>query len=161
MRSSTITLAPDSPAGDGHLPGGFCFALVNTVGRLSVLDAPSGGVGLFPLGRRTISGLVWRVDLDHGLVCWLDGDAHHRAGRVNLAATGMSLHLLGEQPWMLAESYLCGPALFTGSGPANEPLGLSDQQLWLVAEAHANAEPWTTDWSLPSSDHRMLEGARR
>jgi hypothetical protein len=104
---------------------------------------------------------VWRVDLDHGLVCWLDGDAHHPYGHVNLAATGMSLHLLGEQPWTLTESYLCGPALFTGSDQTNEPAGLSEQQLWLVAEAHANAEPWTTAWSLPSGDHRMLEGARR
>jgi hypothetical protein len=161
MRSSTITLAPRSPADDGHLPAGFCFALVNAVGRLSVLDAPGSGVGLFPLGRRTISGLVWRVDLDHGLVCWLDGDAHDRDGRVNLAATGMSLHLLGEQPWTLAEPYLCGPVLFTGSGQANQPAGLSEQQLWLVAEAHANAEPWTTTWSQPSGDHCALKGARR
>lgn len=160
MRSSTITLATSTPADDGHLSAGFCFALVNTVGRLSVLDAPSGGPGLFPLGRRTVSGLVWRVYLDHDLVCWLDGDAHDRAGRVNLAATGMSLNLLGDRRWPLDEPYLCGPALFTGRDPADQPMGLSEQQLWLLAETHANAEPWATG-SLPSGDHRVLEGARR
>jgi hypothetical protein len=160
MRSSTITLPSGAPADEGHLTAGFCFSLVNAVGRLSVLDTPCGGPALFPLGRRTVSGLVWRVDLDHDLVCWLDGDAHHRAGQVNLAATGMGLHLLGDQPWPLDEPYLCGPALFTGRDPANQPAGLSEEQLWLLVETHAITERWDIG-SLVGGDRHALEGARR
>ena len=61
---------PPAPAAD---PEGFCYATVNLAGRLSVLHAPAGGAALFPLGRRTTSGTVYRVDLGDDIACWLDG----------------------------------------------------------------------------------------
>jgi hypothetical protein len=136
-----LAAALDQGAGD-PADTGFCFVLVNPAGRLSIVDAPFGGPALFPLGRRTVSGLVWRIDLGDRLVCWLDGDAYGGAGSVNLAATQMSRDLLGDHQWPFDEPYLCGPALFTGRDAAGRSEGLCDGQLSLLVEAHAAAEEW-------------------
>jgi hypothetical protein len=55
----------------------FCYIRIDLTGRLTVLHAPDGGADLFPLGRRTASGVVERLDLDDSLAVWLVGDAQH------------------------------------------------------------------------------------
>jgi hypothetical protein len=133
---TTQLAVPTSPAVTGH-PAGFCYATVNLAGRLSVMDIPTGGTGLFPLGRRTSSGTVYRVDLGDGIACWLDGD--HLGQCINPVAAQLCLDLSGgtfigpdDAP------FVCGPVLFTGRN-ATGPVGLSDSQLRRIVDAHALA----------------------
>lgn len=117
-------------------PAGFRYVTVQLSGRLSIADAPTGGV-LFPLGRRSASGTAYPVALGDGITCWLDGD---QLGRdINAVVTGMCVALSGgtfvgpdDAP------FACGPVLFTG-GPTGTPAGLLDRQLRCLVEAHTTA----------------------
>ena len=131
----TQLTVPTPPAHRTH-QAGFCYATVHLSGRLTLTDAATGS-GLFPLGRRTTSGEVYRVALRAGITCWLDGD--HLGHSINPVATQMCLELSGgtfagpdDAP------FICGPVLFTG--PTNGAgAGLSDRQLRRIVDAHAAA----------------------
>lgn len=132
-------LAIATPPAFAADPEGFCYATVNLSGRLSVLDAPAGGAGLFPLGRRNTSGTVYRVDLGDAIACWLDGD--HLGRSMNPVATQICAALsgLGHTDWWFAASTF-GQVVFTGVSDTGDPLGLSDAQLTRIADEHAHAD---------------------
>lgn len=118
---------------------GFRYAAVSLTGRLSVLEAPDGGARLMRMGRRNTTGTVYRVDLDDGITCWLDGDHQGvRSGAINSAATQICAALSLEP---FADPFVSGPVILTGAD-GDQPAGLTDQQISIIAEAHACAEEW-------------------
>ena len=139
-----ITVQPGpTPAASPHSgqPTSFCYATVNLAGRLYVIDAPNGGAGLFPLGRRNTTGRVYRIELADDIACWLDGD--HVGGAVNPIATQICA-ALSSRPnagWGY-RTFVGGPVVLTGLDAAGEPVGLSDAQLTRIADEHAHAEEW-------------------
>lgn len=130
------TICPPAPAP----ADAGCYAAVNLSGRLRVLDAPAGGDGVFPIGRGTATGTVYRVDLDRGIACWLDSD--HQHGEINWMATQICSALSRQpftDPW--GAPFVCGPVLFTAAHrTGSAPGGLDDAQLGRIADAHADAE---------------------
>jgi hypothetical protein len=120
-------------------PDGFCYVTVNLSGRLSVIDAPAGGAGLFPLGRRTTSGTAYRIDLSDDIACWLDGD--HLGRSINPVATQICVALSGHghTDWRFT-TFAFGQVVFTGISHTGDPIGLSDAQLTRIADEHAHAE---------------------
>ena len=139
------------PALAAH-PAGVCYAIVNLNGRLSVMDAPDGGAELFPLGRRTTSGTVYRVDLGDDIACWLDGD--HLGHCINPVAAQLCAELSGGRFIGPDDApFVCGPVLFVGANA----VGLSDSQLRRIVDAHAVAstdeqyEPASADLAGPQA----------
>ncbi|MEJ3741804.1 hypothetical protein WEI85_00680 [Actinomycetes bacterium KLBMP 9797] len=140
----TPTVTP--PRRDGH-PADFCYVTVSLSGRLSVIDAPDGGAGLFPLGRRNTTGRVYRVDLGGDIVCWLDGD--HIGRTVNPIATRICEALsIEELPAWWNRRFAFGQVIFTGASATGVPAGLSDEQLARIVDEHAHANEHTDalDW---------------
>jgi len=89
------------------------------------------------MNRRTRTGITYRVDLDGGITCWLDGD--HRGGDLNWIATQMCTALSGGRFTGPDDApFVCGLVLFTATGAAG-PVGLSEEQLRRVVDAHAAA----------------------
>lgn len=134
-------LIPPSPARIATTTDQSTFyAAVNLTGRLSVLDAPANAAGLAPLSRRTTTGLVYRIDLDHGITCWLDGDHQHGAADINPIATHLCAALSTQpytDPW--DAPFVCGPVVFTGTD-GSRLVALNDAQLTRLVDAHADAE---------------------
>jgi hypothetical protein len=123
---------------------GLCHVMISLSGKLSILDASNNGTGLFPLSRRTVTGAAYRIVLDEGLICWLDGDHQGGTGEINWVGTQVCT-ALSQQPYVdpWDEPFVCGPVLFTGSGSVGDlPVGLDDAQLRRVVDAHAAAEEW-------------------
>jgi hypothetical protein len=106
-------------------------------GRLAVLYAPPSGAGLLPLGRRTLTGTVYRLDLVDDLAAWLDGDHQDGTGVLNWPATRLCRALAYDRlslPWFA--SLVCGPVVVTGFD-GTDPIGLTDPQRALITDAHA------------------------
>ena len=121
------------------------YVTVNPNDRLSIVDTNDGVLTAATLARRSIGGTVHRVTLREGITAWLDGDDQHGGGELNWAATQMCAALAAtvftgpdDVP------FVCGPALFTTSA-VGEPVGLSERQVALLVEAHAEVEHPDTD----------------
>jgi hypothetical protein len=139
----TITLTKPAPAGPAasdarHAPEPGCLAAVSLSGQLRL--PPAGAVAsTSAMSRRTRTGTVYRVDLDGGITCWLDGDHQDGSGQLNWVATAMCATLSGgtfTDPW--DAPFVCGPVLFTATATSG-PVALSDEQLRRVVDAHAAA----------------------
>lgn len=137
----TITLTRPAPAGPpsgtaAPAPDLNCIVAVTPSGRLRLPTAPAGP-SVAALNRRTRTGITYHVDLDGGIRCWLDGD--HHAGELNWVATQMCDQLSGGRFTGPDDApFVCGLVLFTATSPAG-PVGLSEQQLQRVVDAHAAA----------------------
>jgi hypothetical protein len=124
-------------------PDAGCVA-VSLSGRLR-LPSTDIAAGTAAMNRRTRTGTIYRIDLDRGITCWLDGDHHDGSGELNWVATQICAELSGgtfTDPW--DAPFVCGPALFTATG-ATGPVALSEEQLRRVVDAHAAASidgPW-------------------
>jgi hypothetical protein len=146
----TITVTTPAPApvaaGTGPVPRAVrtpdagCVA-VSLSGRLR-LSSTDTAAGPAAMNRRTRTGTIYRIDLDRGITCWLDGDHHDGSGELNWVATQICAELSGgtfTDPW--DAPFVCGPVLFTATGG----VALSEEQLRRVADAHAAASidgPW-------------------
>ena len=113
-----------------------CYAVISLSGRLSVLEPAAGTAEGFPAGRRTATGTVYRIDLDAGITCWLDGDHQDGSGELNPAATH-ACTALSERPFSdpWDAPFVCGPVVFTGTEDGR-PVGLTDAQLARIVEAY-------------------------
>ena len=99
------------------------------------------------LARRSIGGIVYRVPLTAGITAWLDGDDQDGTGELNWAATQMCATLATTASGFTGPHdlpFVCGPVLFTTSAP-DATIGLSDQQVALLTDAHAAVEHPDTD----------------
>jgi hypothetical protein len=137
---ASATRQPDRTITDA---AGLCYATVSQSGRLRVHTTRHDVAGLFPLARRTATGTAYRIPLDGGITCWLDGDHQDGSGEINIAASRICAALSRRpftDPW--DAPFVCGPVLFTGPSRAGAaaPVGLSDAQLARIADAHATAE---------------------
>jgi hypothetical protein len=124
--------------------------VVHLSGRLSIVDLPTGGRTTVTLRRRTASGDLGRVELDHGISCWLDGDLQHD-GQLNWAATQLCAALStapfagpGDAP------FVCGPVLFANTDQGR-PTGLDATQLARIVHAHAGVAD-LAGWPAPAAD---------
>jgi hypothetical protein len=123
-----------------------CYLTVNPNNRLSIIDTSGGGTTATALARRSIGGTVHRVALSAGITAWLDGDDQDGAGELNWAATQMCAALAAGVFTGPADlPFVCGPALFTASTATGDPVGLSDEQVALLVDAHAAVNHPDTD----------------
>jgi len=132
-RPSSVPAPGATDINPGH------YAVLNPSGRLSVFDPPSGQATPATLGRRTTTGTVYRIDLDDGITCWLNGD-QRRWGEDNWVANDVCARLSlypGTDPSDPALDAR-GTVLFTGTAAAGLT-GLSDAQLHRLTIAHAAA----------------------
>jgi len=119
----------------------FCYVRIDLTGRLTILHAPTGGAGLFPLNRRTATGTVERLDAGDGIAVWLDGDEQDAGMHTNWAATHLYRKLANPTPGQTAElCWLHGPALFTGFN-GHDPTSLSAGQRDRLTAAHTRRPP--------------------
>jgi hypothetical protein len=120
---------------------GRCYAALSVAGRLTVLDAATSATGGFPNLRRT--GTAYRIDLDGGLSCWLDGEDQDGSGELNWAATHICTALSRQpftDPW--DAPFVCGPVLFTGTGTDRGwPGALTDTQLARLVDTYTSRDP--------------------
>lgn len=111
---------------------------VSVRGALLLLPAAAGNATATAMRRRTQSGAAYRIDLDEGVTCWLDGDQQDGSGEVNWAATQMCIALSGGRFAGPEDApFVCGPALFTGTSAA-DPVALSDEQVRRIVDTHAD-----------------------
>ena len=118
-----------------------CYATISVAGRLTVLDATTSATGGFPNRRRTATGAAYRINLDGGISCWLDGDHQDGSGQLNWAATQICTALSRRpftDPW--DAPFVCGPVLFTGTDPVL-PGALTDAQLARLIDTYTSHEP--------------------
>lgn len=145
--STTTTLTRPAPAAPAPAAGQpppdlGCIAAVSIAGALRLAAAPRNTT-VTAMARRTRTGSTYRIDLDDGIVCWLDGDQSDGSGELNWVATQMCTTLSGgiftgpdDAP------FVCGLVLLTGtaaSAHGQRPVGLSERQLRRVVDAHAAA----------------------
>jgi hypothetical protein len=133
------------------------IAAVSPCGELR-LPNPPDDADTIAMNRRTRTGTTYRIDLDGGISCWLDGDQQDGDGALNWIATQMCGVLSGgafdgpdDAP------FVCGLVLFTGTAAGNGlhgPRGLSEAQLRHVVNAYATA---STD---EPCDVAPIDGAR-
>jgi hypothetical protein len=120
------------PADLGYL------ATVSVRGELLLLLAAANTATATAMRRRTQTGTAYRIDLDGGVTCWLDGDQQDGSGELNWAATQMCIALSGGTFAGADDAtFVCGPALFTGTSAAG-PVALSDEQVRRVVDTHAD-----------------------
>lgn len=138
----TITLTKPTPVGPvpsaALAPDPGRFVAISLSGQLR-LPSASATASAAAMNRRTRTGTVYRIDLDGGITCWLDGDHQDGSGELNWVATQMCATLSGGKftdPW--DAPFVCGPVLFTTTG-ATGPGPLSEQHLRRVVDAHAAA----------------------
>jgi hypothetical protein len=144
----TITLikpapAADTPAAPQPSTELGCIATVSPSGRLRLPNAPSNQ-GAVAMSRRSRTGTTYRVGLGGGINCWLDGDDQDGNGELNWIATQMCTTLSGGAFTGPADApFVCGLVLFTATAATGFHgtglVGLSEDQLWRVVDAHATA----------------------
>jgi hypothetical protein len=118
---------------DGDL---FRYIRVDLTGRLTILHAPHGGAEVFPLGRRTVTGRVQRLDLPGGLAVWLDSDQQDAGRATNWSATFLYLALRDAGPDVSDELvWLNGPAVLAGFD-GHRPVSLTDAQQRRLTARH-------------------------
>jgi len=137
--TTTSTAAPtrhqldDAARPDGDL---FRYIRVDLTGRLTTLHAPDHGAGIFPLGRRTTTGRVHRLDLPGGLAVWLDSDQQDTGRATNRSATSLYLALRDPRPDVSDELvWLNGPAVLAGFD-GHRPVSLTDAQQRRLTARH-------------------------